>query len=132
MLSHQFLINDCGVVTNPNIVFFSQKPKTLAWDYWSIRTGICENGLWDYALHYSGGGGPVSIGKFNSESEAIQIAITKLNTLFLDKLKGGYSLSNPDNIKYNYSNFTKFVASYQSKNIQISNLLNKSIQLSLF
>ena len=127
---NQFQLNDCNVVINPNVPFFSQKPKTLAWDYWSIKTGICINGLWDYGIHYCGGGGPVSCGKFETEIEAIKQAIKELDKLFLERLNGS-SMTSAESVQYNYKNFKKFVASFQSKNNQLENILNQPLQLSL-
>ena len=127
----QFEINDCGVVTNPNTPFFSQMPKSLAWDYWSIKTGICSNGLWDYGKHYAGGGGPVSIGIFNTENEAIKQAIQELNVLFLERLDGT-SITTAASVQYNYKKFLQFVSAFQSQNLQIQNLLNQPIQLTMF
>ena len=83
-----YITNDCGVVTNPDIIWKYVPKNYLAWCYWELKVGKCNNGFWDYGYTVAGGGSPVSFGCFKSKDEAIEKGVEYINTLFKNGFKG--------------------------------------------
>lgn len=81
-MSKKFELNECNVVLNPNTVWKYEPENYLAWCYWEIKTGVCKNNLWDFGYSTAGGGSPVCIGKYKTESQAIDEAIQYFSNHF--------------------------------------------------
>jgi hypothetical protein len=79
--------NDCGVVTNPDIIFYFIPKNALAWLYWEIKVGKGLNGLWDFGWSTAGGSSAVSNGKFKTKEEAIDAGIDYMKNWFDRGLK---------------------------------------------
>lgn len=84
-ITHSFIVNDCGVVINPDIIWQFKPKNALAWFIWEIKVGRCENGLWDYGGAFGGGGSPVSNGTYPSKEAAIDAAIDMFKTKVFQK-----------------------------------------------
>lgn len=82
MENQTFEINDCGVVINPIIVWHFMPKNALAWCYWQIRVGKCENGLWDFGYSRASGGSPVCIGQYQTKEDAIECGIFSMMGYF--------------------------------------------------
>lgn len=85
-MEKEYIINDCGVVMNPDVIFYFMPKGALAWCYWSLKVGKCNNGLWDYGYSIPAGASPCCIGKFSTKEEATEEAINFLEKWF----KKGY------------------------------------------
>ena len=68
----KFIFNDCGVCTNPEIIYSSEGKYSLAWLYYELKICSGSGGLWDFGYNYGGGGSPATKnGKYTRE-EAIK------------------------------------------------------------
>lgn len=111
-------INDCGVVINPCKEWRFMPKNALAWLYWEIRVGKCDNGLWDFGYSYAGGGSPVSLGRFNTKEEAVENGIGFFKEYFKRPYTGGGMYKEKDLLSAKKS-FNAFVQSYFFKNQEI-------------
>lgn len=125
---NEFIRNDFGVVTNPNIPFRIQARKALGWDFVEIKTGIAENGLWAYGVWYPGGASPCSIGRYHTEAEAILAAINDLKYYLNDN--GNFV---PEaNMQLYRSALDRYTTSFLAQNPHLSYELPAGTQLAIF
>jgi hypothetical protein len=119
----KYEINEHGVVLNPDTVFYYMPKNALAWLYWEISVGICNNNLWDFSLSYAGGGSPCSLGRWKTKEDAIKNAINNLKVHF-KHYRGKYMYKEKDfitakkNFFYFQNNF------YLSKEPQTEHLIS--------
>ena len=103
----KYQLNDCGVCTNPEIVFCSEA-HGLAWNYIQIELASW-NGKWDYGLCYCGGATPCcpKLGKYQSREDALNSAISYL----LDREKRSEGLLNGAMRQKPYDDFHRWLES---------------------
>lgn len=106
--------NDCGVITNPFLLWHYKPPKGLAWLFWEIKIGKCENGLWDFGYWTVGGCSPCSFGRFEDYNQAEKEAIEYFNKYFKNYNPDG--MCNEQAFNLGKQNFQLFLNNHYFKN----------------